>query len=289
VELGPDGKLVATHALPIKPEELVAVLTTAVGADGKRYFAGTGVQQQRVHLLDENLKLLVSYPEDALENRHPGIWDAQLADLDGDGTLELYVGYWGAAGVQGATLQGERKWSYRRIASVMRLAIGGPDAKGQRLLWCSHNHGTLVALDADGNRQGEVAIANHPIQSIFAADLTGDGQPEWCGLLSPDEVGRTVAIGLNLKGEALWTYEVPKGGHQMLVEPVVAGQVRSSGPGQWLLPGPDGSIHILGADGKLVDRFNFGAAIHGLATATLGGQPALIVASPNGVEAWRVE
>ena len=265
------------------------VLTTAAGADRKRYFTGTAISQQRVHLFDESFKLLASYPEDALENRHAGIWDAQLADLDGDGTLELYVGYWGPVGVQGATLEGRHKWSYGRIASVMRLAAGGPDPKGQRLLWCTHNRGTLVGLDAGGNPQGELAVQDRPIHSIFAADLTGDGQPEWCGLLSVAEVGRTVAIGLNLRGEELWTYEVPKGVHELPVEPVIPGRLSSSGPGQWLLPGPDGSIHILGADGKLIDRFDYGASVRGLATATLGGQPALIVATPEGVEAWRVQ
>ena len=54
-------------------------------------------------------------------------------------------------------------------------------------------------------------------------------------------------------------------------------------------PGADGSIHILSGDGKPLDRFNYGAALHGLATTDIDGKPALIVASAEGVEALRVE
>jgi hypothetical protein len=60
-------------------------------------------------------------------------------------------------------------------------------------------------------------------------------------------------------------------------------------PGQWILPGPDGSIHFIAADGKPLDKFNYGAALQGLATVEIDGRPVLVVASANGVEAWKVE
>jgi hypothetical protein len=69
----------------------------------------------------------------------------------------------------------------------------------------------------------------------------------------------------------------------------VAGRLASDGPGQWLLPGPDGSIHILGADGALLDKFNYGTAVQGLATTQIDGKPALIVCSAEGVAAWGIE
>ena len=61
------------------------------------------------------------------------------------------------------------------------------------------------------------------------------------------------------------------------------------GPAQWILPGPDGSIHILDANGALYDRFNFGALLQGLATVEIDGQPTLLISSPNGLEAFTVE
>ena len=60
-------------------------------------------------------------------------------------------------------------------------------------------------------------------------------------------------------------------------------------PGHWLLPGPDGSIHVLTADGKPVDKFNYGALLAGLAGTELKGQSVLLVGSEKGVEALKVQ
>ena len=73
------------------------------------------------------------------------------------------------------------------------------------------------------------------------------------------------------------------------IEPIIVGKLTRSGPGQWILPGPDGSIHILSADGKPLDKFNYGEALQGLVTVEINGQPALVVATAKGLEAWKVE
>ena len=114
-EIGLDGKVVATHKLDIQQkEEAVCNLRTAVGGDGKRLFVGFANGHQRLHLLDQDWKLLFHYPADALQNRHDGIADVQFGDLDGDGTLRLYVSYWGVVGVQAVSLAGERVAFNRR-------------------------------------------------------------------------------------------------------------------------------------------------------------------------------
>jgi hypothetical protein len=85
----------------------------------------------------------------------------------------------------------------------------------------------------------------------------------------------------------LWSYLLPAGIQPQPVEPIIAGKL--GGGGQWLLPGPDGSIHIVSADGKLLDKFNYGAALQGMATFEIGGRSVLVVSSPRGLEAWKVE
>jgi hypothetical protein len=70
---------------------------------------------------------------------------------------------------------------------------------------------------------------------------------------------------------------------------IIAGNISPSGPGQWFVPLPDGSIQILAIDGKPIDRFNTGVILQGFATATIGGKPALLIASPNGLEAFSIE
>ena len=290
VEVGPEGKVIADHPLGIDQTEIVNALRTAVGADGTRYFAAFALlfRQQRFHLLDENLELLHSYPQDALENPHQGIADVQLGDLDGDGTVEAYVGFWGVVGVQTVSLHGTRLWSNRSLAQVSHIAIGRPDPQKPGRLFCTNNTGSLATIDADGKPQGRVALPGQFLQSIAAADLSGDGRPEWCGMVF-QRPGENVAIGLDRQGTELWNYTLPTGVHPHPIERIIPGRLTPSPPGQWLLPGPDGSIHLIAADGQPLDRFNHGATLYGLATAELDGRPVLIVSSPNGLEAWEVE
>ncbi len=287
-ELTADGKVAASHSLDLEDREVVTFLMSAVSGEGRRLFGGVAVGQQRVHVFDEQFKPVLHFPEDALDHPHPGVYDAQLADLRGDGRLGLYVSYFGPVGVQGVSLEGRRQWSFRKVTNVARLAVGGPDAQGRRLLWCAHDRGSLVGLDADGTVRGETGLTNRPLYAAFARDLTGDGQPQWCGL-SVLQLGRVLVVGFSLQGQELWTYPMPEGFPETMVEPVASGRLLGSGAGQWILPGADGSIHVLAPDGKLIDRFNYGSPLNGLATATLGGKPALLVATPQAVEAWQVE
>ena len=56
-----------------------------------------------------------------------------------------------------------------------------------------------------------------------------------------------------------------------------------------LIAGADGSVHIVGLDGKPIDSFATGEAIRGLALATLDGRPALLVSDAKSVTALRLE
>jgi thiol-disulfide isomerase/thioredoxin len=290
VEVGLDGKILATHPLTLdeKAVEVVTNLRDYVTKDGKRYVAAFASAQQRCHLLDENWTQILSYPKNALSNPHSGIADVELADLNGDGVPQLCVGYWGVVGVQGVSLSGERIWSCRAISNVISMAAGAPNEKGQCNLFCTNNTGSLVALDGKGERVGAITVPGHPIHWIVASDLRHDGQLLWCGLTAT-KVGENVALGISPRGEVLWSYPLPVGIAPQPIEPILSGKVTREGPDQWILPGADSSIHILSADGKLVDKFNYGEMLQGLATVNINGQPVLVVATPKGLEAWKIE
>ena len=286
-EIGPDGKVAATHPLGIGDREAASFLRTAVDGSGKRFFAASGSMQQRVHVFDESWKLLASFPENALENPHTGIADVQLADLQGDGKLELCLGYWGVNGAQAASFDGQLLWSNKSIDTVLRVAALGPDAQGKQNVLCTNNRGTLVILDPDGKPQGELQVPGQMFHWIVAADLDGQEPLELCGLSARD-LGVSEAVGINLQGDKLWEYPLPNGVHRRPVELIVPGRLNREGPGHWLLPGADGSIHVIAADGKPVDRFNYGVALDGLGTTEIDGRPVLLVSSSEGVEAFEV-
>ncbi len=123
---------------------------------------------------------------------------------------------------------------------------------------------------------------------VGAATLDADPQPEWCAL-SASQLGDNTAVGFNLGGDVLWSKQLPPGMQPTSVEPIIAGNITPEDTGQWILVGPDGSVHIVSATGESIDQFNFGAAIDGLATTKSNGRPLLIISSTAGVQGWFVE
>lgn len=289
-EIGTDGKRMGSHKPQLEETEPITLLHTGVVGKGKRYYVAFGPGQQRFHLFDEDWKYVLNFPADALANRHAGLGDVELGDLDGDGTLKAYVGYWGAVGVQCVSLEGKRLWSNHHLMNVMRVAVGPADPQGRRELFCVNESGSLGVINARGDLQTPIPLTN-PLQTIAAGDLMGNGELSYCGIWVSRE-GQATAVGLNPKGETLWSYPMPKGPWQQVCEPIIVGRFApdsQAAPARWILPWSDGSIHILSADGKLIDQFNFGAAVNGLATMQLDGKPVLLVATGDGLEAFRVE
>ncbi|MCE5267934.1 MAG: redoxin domain-containing protein [Planctomycetaceae bacterium] len=287
-EVGLDGKVIARHKPDLAPQEVIGCLRTASGADGHRYVVAFFWQQQRCHVFDENWKPVAHYPADALQHPHSGITDVQFGDLDGSGQLRLFLSYAGVVGVQSATLDGKRLWSNRAAANVSSLAVGTRHKNGPRELLCATGGETLTGIDARGASHGEIGVSGRQLRRIAAADLRGEGQSLWCGI-APIALGRDVAVGFSLAGEELWQYPLPEGVAPQPIEPIITGRVLRDGPSQWLLPGPDGSIHIIAADGTPIDKFNYGEALQGLATVDIGGRPTLVVATAKGLEAWSMD
>jgi hypothetical protein len=290
-EIGLDGKIAAVHKLNLSGDELVTNLRAFTTPKGKTYIAAFAGGQQRLHLFDLEDKQDLAYPPDALQNPHSGIADVELCDLDGDGTPEIYVGFAGVVGLHAVALDGKRIWGNRSLANVARMGAGPADADGRRSLICTNfndQSATLAVLDAKGQRQTDFTVGTRMIYCFLGADLAARSDLLWCGLSStkPEE---NTAVGFNLQGQELWHFDLSDVPQPRPIEPIVAGRLIAKGPGQWLLPCPDGSIRILAADGKPVDAFNSGVVLQGLATAEIGGKPALLIASPGGLEAFSAE
>ncbi|MBX9791725.1 MAG: redoxin domain-containing protein [Pirellulales bacterium] len=280
VELQGDGTVAATHDLNVGQAAVVSSLRTAAGADGRRWFVGCASAQRQWHLFDDAWKTVLSLPKDEAE-----VADVLLADLDGDEQLEVVSGYWGNRGIEVVSLAGEDRWKHASLENVFRLATTGRDAEGKRRVLAAHGRGTLVNLDATGQAGAEITVGKRFIRSIASADLDGDGQVEWCGLAPVDQV-RDTLVGFALDGKELWTYELPPGLHQHPIEAVTGGRVGSTG--RWIVASADGAIHVLAADGALVDRWTLGAAPCGIATATINGQAVLLISTTEGLTAWSV-
>jgi hypothetical protein len=294
VELKADGTIAATHPLELQGNEVVTALRTAAAGDGNRYFVGTARRTQRVHVFDESLKTILVYPD----SQHPGIADVQLADLNGDGKLEMIIGYADVAGVHAVDLQGNRLWVDRSMVEAFRVAVLAPDNAGQRGVLAMNGGvggGTVVQLDSQGKQLKEISVTDCSIGWVVAEDLDGNGESEICVIamaLTPEGQAASQnfdVMGIDQDGRPLWRHPLAGGVHYEAIEPVAAGNVFPGGPSQWLIAAADGTISIVAADGRLVDRFAYGAELSGLATAQWDGKAVLLVATPKTVEAWRIE
>ncbi len=294
VELKTDGSVAAAHALELQGNEPVMVLRTALAKDGKRYFLGTARGVQRVHLFDEDLKTILVYPD----SQHQGIVDAQLADLNGNGIPEMILGYAGPTGVHAVDLQGNRLWKNSSMVDAIRVATLTPDATGRRNVLAMNGGvggGTLVELDSEGKRVREITVPNRSVGWVVAEDLAGDGTSDVCALalaMTPEGQPATDtidALGINLEGQALWQYPLPRGVHHEYIEPIITGNVFADGPNQWLIAAADSTITVVASDGQVVDSFAYGTELSGLATAQWDGKVILLVSTPQSVDAWQVE
>jgi thiol-disulfide isomerase/thioredoxin len=292
-ELSVDGRQIATYKPPLAKEEFFINLRSGAGRDGKRYFAAFAPVQQRFHLFDDKFAYLRSYPADALENRHDGLSDVALGDLNGDGVLKAYVGFAGAVGVKCVSLQGTQISSCRTLFNIGSVVPGPLNAQGQADLYCVNDFNSVAILDSKLQLRDAVRLsADGAVRCLTHADLDGSGKETWCGVMFVPDPQRTsgkfTAQGLDASGRAIWKYDLPAG-LQQPVESVVVGRLLPGAARQWILPGSDGSIHVLAADGTLLDRFNYGEQVTGVATVDIGGKAVLLISSANGVEALRVE
>jgi len=294
VELDRRGKIVARHALEIPQDAAITFLRTAVDRAGKRYYAGSASGQQRVFLFDADWKSLVAYPP-ADSGPHAGIADVVLADLEGKGTPMLAIGYFGAVGVQGVSLEGRRLWNERTTENVFRLAVSGPGPDGARVLLCTNNAGGIVPMDAKGHPGTPLILPGTAVDTLLADELE-TGKTSLCGL-GVNDGGTPLAIGIGARGEEQWRYVMPRGLYSTPIERLTtANFLGKNAARQWLLAGADGSVHIIAGDGAPLDHFHYGKALTGLAGTAFPPEsgvaadrtPVLLIATAGAIDAWSI-
>ena len=283
VELGQAGEVLARHKLQVPETTRIDSLQTVSGRDGHRFFAVTGTLAKQVFLLDEQYRHVSSYPPPGQE--HDGISDVCFADLDHDATPELYVGFWGPLGVHAVSLEGQRMWSSRVAANVLSLTPRAGAGGHLGALLVSNDRGGVYVLSAVGGTERTITVPGQNVHHLFAA-VRGDAVAGYLGIaFVPD--GTPQAIGLAASFEEQWSLELSSGPFRSQL--VAFGQFVSNTRGAWFVAGSDGTIRIIGQDGKFFDFFSVGSPVAALASGHCGGQPCLLVATDHKLTAWRFD
>ena len=291
VELNIEGQIQAKHNLTLDEGEVAAYLRTAVNAEGKSYFLASAQGQQRMHLFDDQWKLLWHHPEGS----HAGLADVQLGDVNGDGKLDVVAGYYGQVGLHGLNMEGKRLWANRDLVDVASVGLitGKPGQVGNIL--CTSQRGSLALHNAAGETQGEwiIGASNAQPQGRFVrlvrvADLNSDGLPEFCGLaMTPSRT--EMVVGIDRAGREIWTYRLPQGLYRTPIEPVSIARLPGQSSSCWAVAAADSSIHLLAADGTLLDQFSLGVTLSGFSLVSVGDRTLLLASTKTEDNQWQLE
>jgi hypothetical protein len=286
-EIDARGEIVTLHRLPLPDQVGISRLRTAVDGAGHRWFAGFEVHGQQAFLFDDQWDIVATYPP--ADQKHDGLADVQLADLAGDGTVQWYVGFWGAAGVHAATLEGRSLWRSREVSSVVALAISWPDEVDTRRLLVTSDQGQILPLNRFRNPYPRLQVGRWPIHGLTAAGFSSPTAAAYCGT-SFEAGGRRVMVGINRDMDDLWNYALPPGVFQTQLEQVSSAKLLPEGPGFWVFAAANGTVHLVTEDGKFADQFGYGDYVTGLAAARIGQKGVLVLAGREGsVDCYQVE
>ena len=140
-------------------------------------------------------------------------------------------------------------------------------------------------MDASGGQARSVTADERGVFHLYSANFPADRPTAFCGVTF-GESGQLVALGLDSQLRKQWEQALAAGSYRSPLQFVASGMWLPAGPGVWVLAGPDGTIHLLREDGRILDQFG-SALTRGLAILPHADAPRLLIASENLVQAWR--
>ncbi len=287
--LDSSGRLLDTISLPL-PAGAAVTRLRVVHHRGDRQACFWSTMGPAVFAMDEQWRLSEVYPPlsatEDLSDLTRRVRDVELADLDQDGRHEIYVAFDADEGVHRVDSGAGRQWVNRACPEPMTLTHSVND--GAALLWAVSRNGDAYPFTAEGDDlpprhpYSRALIDLHRASPEIEATVHG-----FCGV-TLNSLGQPVALGLDAQFGEVWNYDLPAGSFATQLQYVASGSLWPEDPGHWIFAGPDGSIHLVGLDGRSHDHFFLGHSISGL-TLLSGERPMLIVASDKAVSAWRIE
>jgi hypothetical protein len=286
-ELAPDGKVVARHELDLPERAAITYVRTATGKSGERLYAAAAPLAAQFYLFDAQWQRIATFPK---EGQTPlAVTDLAFADVgDADGSPEVLAASVADIGLVAFGQDGAPVWRNAKMPNAFSLAVSPAGDMDSWAIFLAGEQGTVLRVNRFGHEEPPRTIGQWPIFRLTAARFPGATQAAMLGL-SNNPQGQPVAVGVTAQLKEAWNYPLPAGTHQRPIEQVTSGNLLPGRTGEWWLAAPDGSIHVVSEDGELHDSFNYGAVLTGLAAAKLGEQAVLLVATDEGVTAWKVE
>lgn len=291
-ELDASGNVTARHLLDLPPQAGVTFLRWVPTRQGEHYFLAGAPLSPQVFVFDSQWRLQLAYPPP----RHAplalvdlaGVDLSQEAADDPGQSLAIYLASAGDVGLAAISLAGQTRWRNRTFPNALSVALCRKPAAAELSLFVPGEDGSVLRIDPEGKHEPPIKVGRWPIVRLMAGQFRSAQGAVLLGITHDDQL-RPFAVGLTYELKELWNYPLPVGVHGQPIEPIGWSDLWADAPGQWWLAGPNGSIHVISADGKWFDSFHYGAVLSGLAAGLVGGQPTLVVATPEDVAAWRIK
>ena len=289
VELSDGGRVLRAIDLPLPVGE--AATRGAISGDGSglRAVFWTAMGANVVGAREDFSEAWVFPRDDTVlggdsQPASTSVRDVALADLDGDGESEAYVALAGDGGVHRVNADGVRRWTNRACPSPLTITT---EAGGDSLLVVGQT-GQAYPLTSAGDDLAPRNPFGRGLIELRRESRSSQPAPGYCGV-TLDALGRSVALGLDRDLNEHWNYDLPVGVFATQLQAMVSGRLWPDDAGHWLFAGPDGSIHLVGRDGRSHDYFRTGGPIHGLAIWEQPGEHSLlVVAGSKAITAWRL-
>lgn len=242
-------------------------------------YVGFSQAGQFAYRFDKQLRKISRYA--ASKQHHRAITDAQLVDLEKDGQFELYLSFAPPLGCQRIEANGVRSWNYRNAGGGSSI-VARLDVSPAHLL-LTNDAGMVVPLSSKGVAGTPLDLGKRTVHQL----VTNARRPSQLIGLAYTVQGRLIAVGFDQAMQELWSYGLPSGLFRYQVSSPQWVQLTESETGHWLIAGPDGSVHIVQADGRFFDSFRVGEQISGIAGHRLtNGKARLYVATERTVTAY---
>jgi len=234
--------------------------------------------------LDSDGKELWSYPEAT------GIDDVWAADLDGDGTDEVIVGYNGGTGLHVLNGEGQLQWKSTAIGNVWHVCAGNVWGEETSQVVTTSAAGGVHVFGSDGKERVDLSAGCYAFMVRVGRISKEDNAATIFVAGSPLDVASTqreaVVAALSGDGRTNWSLRLPAGG----VASAASASLAPTRP--WLAVGMrNGDVHVVDAKaGKLIASTGGQSAQAEVAWASPEdkGAPLLLVATGMKLNAFPV-
>lgn len=284
VQLNLSGEIGKRKQLELDPRESVSVVRCSP-VDDTGMAAVYSTMGRTVQLLDHQLDVLT---ESRLADDTKGrIRDVELLDIMGDRVPEMVVSFSGGPETIVRAVDGTDLGSSMEFPRELRSVAILHESEGSQQTMICDSKAVLRAIGRGQETWRRIDCDLSSATSVFSTQQTGDMRAVVCAI-GTDERGQWTAVGIDARMKQLWSVPIGSQRFDSQIDSATYARLAGASSGIWAVAGNDGSIKLIGDDGKLVDQWNFGRSIHGLELIADRNRYLAVISTENHVECWSV-